>query len=68
MPKKENSIHKKKFIDSITKGLADVESGNIYTTEELKAVLEKNKSAEGFKMTTLLSTLRLQKWDWILMF
>jgi len=40
MPKKENSIHKKKFIDSITKGLADVESGNIYTTEELKAVLE----------------------------
>lgn len=49
MPKKENSIHKKKFIDSITKGLADVESGNIYTTEELKAVLEKIRVLRNLK-------------------
>ena len=32
---------KKAFLNSVYRGLADVESGKVYTTEELKEVLKK---------------------------
>ncbi len=36
-------IHKSFFIDSVNRGLADAESGSVFTTEELKEELEKRR-------------------------
>jgi len=34
-------IYRKAFLDSVNRGIADADSGNVYTTEELKEELEK---------------------------
>jgi len=31
------------FLDSVNRGIADAEAGNIYTTDELKVELEKRR-------------------------
>jgi len=36
-------VYRKSFLDSVNRGIADAESGNVYTTEELKEELEKRK-------------------------
>jgi len=35
--------HKKLFVQSVNRGISDVESGNIYSTEELKEELKRKK-------------------------
>ena len=35
----DDLIHRQSFIESVNRGIADVESGNTYTTEELKKEL-----------------------------
>ncbi len=32
-------VYKKEFLDSVGRGMADAESGNVYNTKELKAAL-----------------------------
>ncbi|MCI0496313.1 type II toxin-antitoxin system Phd/YefM family antitoxin [candidate division KSB1 bacterium] len=34
-------IYRKMFLDSVSRGIADADSGNVYTTEELKEELDK---------------------------
>ena len=36
-------VHKKHFIDSVNRGLSDAESGNVYSTKELKRELDKRR-------------------------
>lgn len=36
-------IYQKSFFDSINRGIADAESGKVYTTEELKKELDKRR-------------------------
>jgi len=43
MSKQEKLIYKKLFIDSVNRGLADLVSGKVYTTEELKEALEQRR-------------------------
>ncbi len=46
-------IYKKLFTDSVNRGIADAESGKVYTTEELKRELEKRrKRSECSKLIT----------------
>ena len=42
-------VHKKLFLDSINRGLADIESGNTYSTKELKEELKKRREARNSK-------------------
>ncbi len=42
-------VDRKLFIDSVNRGLADVESGNIYTTKELKDELRKRRAKRKTK-------------------
>jgi antitoxin YefM len=37
-------VYQKSMIESINRGLSDVNSGNIFTTQELKAELEKRRA------------------------
>jgi len=39
----DNLQYNKLFVDSVTSGIGDVESGNIYETNELKEELEKRR-------------------------
>ena len=36
-------VHKKLFIDSVIRGLSDAESGNVYSTNELREELNKRR-------------------------
>ncbi|MBN2089240.1 type II toxin-antitoxin system Phd/YefM family antitoxin [candidate division KSB1 bacterium] len=36
-------VYQKAFLDSVTRGIADADAGNVYTTEELKDELEKRR-------------------------
>ena len=38
-------VYQQQFIASIQRGLADVEAGNVYTTEEVKAILTEKRLA-----------------------
>ncbi len=38
-------IHKKLFIDSVNRGLSDVEKRDVYTTQELKDELNKRRAS-----------------------
>jgi antitoxin YefM len=40
-------IHKKSFIDSIDRGLADIEAENIYSTIEVKKELNKRRAKKN---------------------
>ncbi len=42
-------VHRKNFIDSINRGLADADSGNVYSTEELQEELQKRRMQRGSK-------------------
>jgi len=42
-------IYKKMFIESVNKGLADVESGDVYSTEELRQELHKRRVQRNSK-------------------
>ncbi|MFA6413476.1 MAG: type II toxin-antitoxin system Phd/YefM family antitoxin [Syntrophales bacterium] len=37
-------VYKKAFLDSVGRGIADTESGNVYNTKELKAALLERRS------------------------
>ncbi|MFQ5865263.1 MAG: type II toxin-antitoxin system Phd/YefM family antitoxin [bacterium] len=36
-------VYKRHFLDSVNRGLSDAESGNVYTSNELKEELEKRR-------------------------
>ena len=40
-------VYKKLFIESVSRGLSDVESGNVYSTTELQEELQKRRSARS---------------------
>jgi len=40
-------VYKKLFIESVNRGLSDVESGNVYSTTELQEELQKRRSARN---------------------
>ncbi len=42
-------VYKKSFLDSINRGLSDIESGNVYNTKELKKELKKRRAARNSK-------------------
>ena len=37
-------VYKKSFVDSVSRGIADAENGNVYSTKELKAALIARRS------------------------
>ncbi|MBU3948808.1 MAG: type II toxin-antitoxin system Phd/YefM family antitoxin [Proteobacteria bacterium] len=39
----EELIYQKSLIESISRGISDIEKGNVFTTEELRAELEKRR-------------------------
>lgn len=41
----DNLIHTKLFIDSVTRGISDAESGRIYTTDEVISEMNKQRSS-----------------------
>ena len=43
-PEYDELIHKKLLIDSVNRGLSDVEKGDVYTTQELKDELNKRRA------------------------
>ncbi len=45
----DDLIYRKSFHNSINRGLSDVEAGNTYSTEELKAELIKRRGLKNFK-------------------
>ena len=36
-------VYKKAFLDSVSRGVSDAESGNVYSTKELKAALSERR-------------------------
>jgi len=40
-------VHKKLFLDSVSRGLSDVESGKVYSTRELKEKLKERRTARN---------------------
>ena len=36
-------VHKKSFVESVNRGLSDIETGNIYDTKQLKEELKKRR-------------------------
>ena len=42
-------VHKKLFIDSVSRGLSDIESCNAYSTPELKEELNKRRAVRSSK-------------------
>jgi len=42
-------VHKKLFIDSVIRGLSDAESGNVYSTNELRVELNKRRDIKKSK-------------------
>ncbi len=53
-------IHRKLFLNSVNRGLSDIESGNIYSTKELKEKLKNRRSARNSKAIFLKSTIGQQ--------
>lgn len=39
----DDLVYKKHFVDSVNRGLSDVESGNVYSTKELRNELAKRR-------------------------
>ena len=37
-------VHKKLFLNSVNRGLSDIESGNVYSTKELKEELKQRRA------------------------
>ena len=40
-------VHKKLFIESVSRGLSDIESGSVFSTTELKEELQKRRAARS---------------------
>ncbi len=40
----DDLVHKKLFLDSVNRGLSDIESGNVYSTKELKQELKERRA------------------------
>ena len=40
-------VYKNLFIESVNRGLSDIESGNVYSAAELKEELQKKRAAQG---------------------
>ncbi len=51
-------IHKKSFIESINRGLSDVEKGNVYTTQELKDELNKRRETRSSNYNNKINELK----------
>jgi prevent-host-death family protein len=41
----DDLVYKKSFIESVRRGLSDVESGKVYSTQELKKELQKRRAS-----------------------
>ena len=41
--------HKKLFLNSVNRGISDIESGNVYSTKELKEELKERRSKRNSK-------------------
>ena len=42
-------VHKKLFLNSVSRGLSDIESGNVYSTKELKEELKESRAVRNSK-------------------
>ena len=42
-------VHKKLFLNSVSRGLSDIESGNVYSTKELKEELKDRRAIRNSK-------------------
>lgn len=42
-------VHKKLFLNSVNRGLSDIESGNVYSTKELKEELKERRAIRNSK-------------------
>lgn len=42
-------VHKKLFLNSVNRGLSDIESGNVYSTKELKKELKERRAVRNSK-------------------
>ena len=42
-------VHKKLFLNSVNRGLSDIESGNVYSTKELKEELKDRRAIRNSK-------------------
>jgi len=51
-------IHKQSFIESINRGLSDVEKGNVYTTQELKDELNKRRETRSSNYNNKINELK----------
>ena len=43
----DNIIHTKLFIDSVTRGISDAESGKVYSTKELKSEIKNYRASRN---------------------
>jgi len=57
---KNLKIYQKSFLDSVNRGIADADSGNVYTTEELKKELEKRRLIRQFKSNKINPIVELR--------
>jgi antitoxin YefM len=42
-------VYRKLFLDSVSRGLSDIESGNVYSTKELKEKLKERRAIRNSK-------------------
>lgn len=42
-------VHKKLFLNSVSRGLSDIESGNVFSTKELKEELKERRAIRNSK-------------------
>ena len=45
----DDLVHKKLFLNSVNRGFSDIESGNVYSTKELKEELKKRRAIRNSK-------------------
>jgi len=45
----DDLVHKKLFLNSVNRGLSDIESGNVYSTKELKKELKERRAIRNSK-------------------
>jgi len=45
----DDLVHKKLFLNSVNRGLSDIESGNVYSTKELKEELKERRAVRNSK-------------------
>lgn len=45
----DDLVYEKLFLESVNRGLSDVESGNVYSTTELQEELQKRRTARNYE-------------------